>query len=495
MRGTKKLQRHRSMVDGRPDAESARATAGEHALDGASAAPGSAVLLVITGLALFITGLDNLIVTIALPTIRDTLDVSVSDLSWTVNAYTITFAVFMLGASSFGRRYGRRRSFVAGVAIFTISSAVVALSTDLVTFGIARAAQGFGAALIVPLAFALVNSYSPDRRRPVYLGILGGINGLAVAIGPFVGGLIVSVANWQMIFWINVPLGVILVVLAIAVLPVEPRRTVRVDVAGFVTVSAGLFLVVLGFLALAQEQFDLVWTVVLILAGLALLALFFRLQATASSPLVPPAAIRARGLRLSVATAFFGTAGIFGSVFLLTQYLQLVLGYEPAAAGTATLPWTLVPLVAAPAAGILASKIGMKVPLALGSVLQFAALVWFAVVVRPDVPYLLLVPGMVMAGLGMGVFFALVTGQAMALVDGEEESIASGLSNSARELGVLAGVAVVAVVFAIAGGDATAGQFAAATPAALMVAAAFQAVSVVTAAASPDERHKSVRTA
>src|SRR6218665_1021461 len=486
MRGTKKLQRHRSMVDGRPDAESARATAGEHALDGASAAPGSAVLLVTTGLALFITGLDSLIVTIALPTIRDTLDVSVSDLSWTVNAYTITFAVFMLGASSFGRRYGRRGSFVAGVAIFTISSAVVALSTDLVTFGIARAAQGFGAALIVPLAFALVNSYSPDRRRPVYLGILGGINGLAVAIGPFVGGLIVSVANWQMIFWINVPLGVILVVLAIAVLPVEPRRTVRVDVAGFVTVSAGLFLVVLGFLALAQEQFDLVWTVVLILAGLALLALFFRLPAPASSPLaspplLPPAAIRARGLRLSVATAFFGTAGIFGSVFLLTQYLQLVLGYEPAAAGTATLPWTLVPLVAAPAAGILASKIGMKVPLALGSVLQFAALVWFAVVVRPDVPYLLLVPGMVMAGLGMGVFFALVTGQAMALVDGEEESIASGLSNSARELGVLAGVAVVAVVFAIAGGDATAGQFAAATPAALMVAAAFQAVSVVKA--------------
>src|SRR6218665_2210752 len=385
MREMKRHSPHRSMVDGMHDAAAVHTPAGNRAPNGPAEPPGSVALLVITGLALFITGLDNLIVTIplpttnhtphppgrvpllvipgralfipgldnlivtiALPTIRDTLDVSVSDLSWTLNAYTITFAVFMLGASSFGRRYGRRPSFVAGAVIFTISSAVVALSADLVTFGIARAVQGFGAALIVPLAFALVNSYSPAHRRPVYLGVLGGINGLAVALGPFIGGLIISVTNWQIIFWLNVPLGMILVVFAVIVLPVEPRTPARLDIMGFVTVSAGLFLIVLGFLALAQEQFDPAWTVALILAGLLLLALFFRMQVTAGSPLVPPAAIRARGLRLSVATAFFGTAGVFGSVFLLTQYLQLVLGYESAAAGTATLPWTLVPLVAAP---------------------------------------------------------------------------------------------------------------------------------------------------
>lgn len=164
------------------------------------ARPGAVALLLIASTALFITGLDNLVVTVALPTIRKTLQVSVSDLSWTVNAYTITFAVFILGAADVGNRFGPRNSFVVGTLVFTLASATVALSSGVVAFGIARGFQGIGAALLVPLAFTLVGMYASDARRAIYLGVLGGISGLAVALGPFISGLVVAASTWQMFF-------------------------------------------------------------------------------------------------------------------------------------------------------------------------------------------------------------------------------------------------------------------------------------------------------
>jgi EmrB/QacA subfamily drug resistance transporter len=446
------------------------------------------MILVITGVALFMTGLDNLVVTVALPTIRETLDVSVSDLSWTVNAYTMTFAVFMLGAASVGNRFGRRNSFSVGIVLFTLSSAMVALSGDLLTFGVARAFQGLGAALMVPLAFTLVGMYSSSKRRPIYLGVLGGISGLAVALGPFIGGLIVAAWTWQTIFWVNVPIGVLLAAITLMALPSDSRTAARVDYAGFFTLAGGMFFIVLGVLSLSQDQFGAVLSVGLILAGIAVVGVFVWLQKRSASPLLPGRLMRSRGLMLSVATAFFGTAGVFGAIFVLMQYLQLVLGFGASETGVATLPWTLVPLVAAPLAGIAASKVGMKTALVVGAILQCSALGWFTVVISPDVTYPMLVPGMVLAGLGMGVFFALVTGQAMALVSREDDATASGLSNAARELGVLVGIATVSVVFAVVGGGVAPAEFAAATPAVLLVAAALQLVSVITAVCAPDER-------
>lgn len=450
--------------------------------------PRVALILVITGVALFMTGLDNLVVTVALPTIRETLEVSVSDLSWTVNAYTMTFAVFMLGAASVGNRFGRRNSFIFGVLLFTLSSALVAVSGDLVMFGVARAAQGLGAALMVPLAFTLVSMYSIPQRTPIYLGVLGGISGLAVALGPFIGGLIVVAWSWQAIFWVNVPIGIVLAVGTISVVPRDSRASARVDYVGFVTLATGMFLVVLGVLSLSQHQLGAALSITFVLVGIGIVCGFVWLQSRSASPLFSRRLMRSRGLTLSVATAFFGTAGIFGAVFLLMQYLQLVLGFGASETGIATLPWTLVPLVAAPLAGLVASKVGMKAPLVIGAVLQFTALVWFAFVISPDVPYVLLVPGMVLAGIGMGVFFALVTGQAMALVARKDDADASGLSNSSRELGVLVGIATVSVVFAVVGGGVRPEEFAQATPAVLAVAAALQLISVITAALVPDER-------
>lgn len=442
----------------------------------------------VTGLATFMAGLDNLVVTTALPAIRASFGVGVADLTWSVNAYTIAFSVFMLAAAALGDRFGRVLVFTLGVAVFGASSALVALAPTMLWFSLFRAVQGLGAAMIIPLAMTLLIGEVRRKNRPIALGVLGGINGLAIALGPFVGGWLVQTVDWHVIFWLNVPIAFALVPLAALSFRnvTEVERSV-VDVPGIVLLSLGLTSLLYGFL----QSERLGWTRVdsggLIVLGLALIAAFWRVELRTLTPMLPPRLLRERGFRLSLATALLTSAGVFGSVFLMTQYLQVVLAYDPLRAGLATLPWTLVPLVAAPAAGILASRVGMRWPLVVGSALQAGALLWFAFVLRADVAYPTLLPGLVGAGLGMGVFFALITGQAIAFARPDDEGIASGVGNAVREIGVLLGVAAAATVFAWRGGDSSAAGFEAGTPPTLAVTACVVAVATVTAARTPND--------
>nr|MDT0657080.1 MFS transporter [Micromonospora sp. DSM 115978] len=443
-------------------------------------------VFLITGFATFMAGLDNLVVTIALPDIQRDLDTNVTDLSWSVNAYTITFAVFMLTAAALGDRFGRRPVFAAGIALFGAASAAAAVSPTMFVFGIARAGQGLGAAIIVPLALTLLIENVPARLRTVSFGILGGINGLAIALGPFVGGWIVQTVGWHAVFWVNVPIAAALIPAALLRLRTgnRPRRT-ALDLAGVLLFSAGLFGVLYGLLQASVVGWLAAASAGSILLGLVLLGFFLVAEHRAPDPVLPPRMFGNAGFRMSIVTALLSTAGVFGVVFILTQYLRIVLGYEPLRAGLATLPWTLAPLLSAPVAGIIASRTGMRPLLIAGAALQAVALGWFALVIGPDVSYPALLPGLIAAGLGMGFFFALITGQAIAFVAPADEGTASGLGNSAREVGVLVGVAMTASVFSWAGGDTTAHGFIAGTPAALFFGAGVMVAALVAAVATP----------
>ncbi|MDO5065898.1 MAG: DHA2 family efflux MFS transporter permease subunit [Propionibacteriaceae bacterium] len=437
-------------------------------------------VVALTAGAAFIAGLDNLVVTFALPAIQRDFGLGVAALSWTVNAYTFTFAVFMLAAAAVGERIGRRTAFQVGVGVFTAASAMVALAPGIEVLIIARAVQGVGAAILVPLSLTLLVQETAEEKRPMAIAIWSAAQGLATAIGPLIGGAIVQFVGWQWAFWINVPIGLLLLLAA----PRMVRNLATVhgsfDLLGLVGLSAGMLALVIALTAGDP----------MLAAGAGALGLFILLWfllhiRRAQNAVVDPRLLRSKGFTLTNVTALLVTAGMFGVVFLLTQYFQRVLGYEPLQAGLLTLPWTLLPVIAAPIAGQLVARFGTKVILTVGAVLQAASLVSFALVLRPDVPYLLLLPGLLLAGLGMGAFFAVLATQALRFVATKDEGIASGINNFVRELGVLVGVAALAAVFVATGGQADATQFTRGLVASLWVGAAVLTLAVVTSLMTP----------
>ena len=283
--------------------------------------------IVITGLALFMASLDNLVVLTALPVIRVHLHAGLSGLEWTVNAYTLTFAVLLLSAAVVGERFGRRRIFVAGIALFTASSAVAALAPSIAVLVAARALQGAGGAMIMPLSLTLLSAAVPPERRNAALGIWGAIGGTAVAIGPLVGGAVTSGWAWQYIFWLNVPVGVVLVPLAWWKLSESRGPSNRLDLAGVALVSAGLFGIVLGLVRGNAHG----WTSTSVLASFVV----GRGRCSAhSSPGSSGPTTRCstsgcshrRGFAAVNVTALLFSFGMFGAIFFLTQFLQTVQG-------------------------------------------------------------------------------------------------------------------------------------------------------------------------
>lgn len=363
------------------------------------------------GTATFMASLDNLVVTMALPHIQREFSTSIQGLTWTVNAYTLPFAILMLAAAMAGDRWGRRRVFSAGVLLFGFGSAVAASAPSYEIFVAARAVQGVGGALVVPLSLTLLISAVPVGRRALVIAVLSGIQGLGIALGPFIGGLIISFTEWQWVFWINVPITAVVLALSLLIPSSQLHRTDRLPLLSLGLLSLGL----LGAAATALTFSDRSWWT-LVWMGLTVVCLGVGLRHVLRQDhaALPAALLRTSGFIRSNATALLVTAGIFGIVFILTQYLQVAMGYTPLQAGVATLPWTLLPAVSAPVAGMAVSRLGMRPLITMSTILQILGLGWFLMVIHPDASYLSLLPGMIMAGLGMGVFFALITGQAIA---------------------------------------------------------------------------------
>ena len=437
-----------------------------------------------TSLPMFMATLDNLVMTSALPVIHTDLDASVGDLSWFVNAYTLAFATFMLPAATLGDRWGRRRVMLAGITVFTLASIGSALATSSAVLITTRAFQGLGAAAVLPLSLTLLAAAVPPARRAMAIGIWGGVSGLGVALGPVIGGSVVEGISWQAIFWLNVPVALVAVPLLWLSVSESFGRRQPVDLRGTVLVGGAVFL---GIWAIVHGNDDGwgSWRVLVpLLVAVALVPAYVvhaRTPSRRDHAVLPLRLFASRSFTVANVIALSFTVGMFGAVFLLAQDLQIVMGYSPLEAGLRTLPWTAAPMVVAPIAGALASRTGLRALLVPGLLLQTLSLVWMAVVTENGSSYAALVPGLLMAGIGMGLTFA---PNATAVLDGmpeEDFGTASSANSTIREFGVALGVALLTAVFLGHGGELTPTGYDGAIGPALLVGAATVAVATVAA--------------
>jgi EmrB/QacA subfamily drug resistance transporter len=412
-----------------------------------------------TSLALVMVTLDNLVVTTALPVIRKDLHASIEGLEWTVNAYTLTFAVLLLTGAALGDRFGRRRMFAIGLAIFTVASAAAALAPSMGVLVAARAVQGLGGAIVMPLTLTILSAAVPAEKRGVALGAWGGIQGLAVALGPLVGGAVVSGLSWQWIFWINVPVGLVLIPLALRRLDETHGPSERLDLPGVGLASAGLLGIVWGLVRGNGQGWTSPEIVRALGGGAIVLAAFVLWELRTESPMLPMRFFRNRTFAMTNLASLFMFFGMFGSIFLLAQFFQTVQGYSPFGSGLRILPWTAMPIFVAPIAGALSDRIGGRRIIATGLALQAIGLGWIAAVSTPTTPYAELVAPFVISGIGMALFFAPVANVVLSSVRPAEEGQASGANNAIRELGGVFGVAVLASIFSHYGGYGTGQSF------------------------------------
>src|SRR4051794_20916615 len=443
------------------------------------------VAIVAASLPMFMATLDNLVMTSALPVIQVDLGSSVGQLSWFMNAYTLAFATFMLPAATLGDRLGRRRVMLAGITVFTLASIASALSTSSEALIAARAVQGLGAAAIMPLSLPLLAAAVPPAMRAAAIGIWGGVSGLGVALGPVIGGAVVEGVSWQAIFWLNVPVALVAVPLLLVAIPESRGAWQRLDPVGTLLLGGAVFLGIWGIVHGNDDG----WSDPRVLGPLVLSAVLvptYVLWARRREYAVLPLRLF-RSRKFTVANVIFlmFTLGMFGTVFLLAQYLQVVQGYTPLQAGLRTLPWTAAPMVVAPIAGALVGRLGYRSLLFTGLVLQTVSLVWFAVITENGSAYPSFLVPLIMAGVGMGLVFA--PGASMVL-DGLPDSdfaIASSANSTIREFGVALGIAVLVAVFLGNGGEITPTGYDGAIGPALLTGAGAVAVAAVASLFAP----------
>ncbi|MET8946338.1 DHA2 family efflux MFS transporter permease subunit [Streptomyces sp. NPDC004542] len=449
---------------------------------------GAVWALVITSAAGFMASLDNLVVTTALPSIRQDLGGALDDLEWTVSAYTLTFAVLLMFGAALGDRFGRRRLFLAGLTVFTAASAAAAMAPGIGSLVAARAVQGAGAAVMMPLTLTLLTAAVPAAKRGTAYGIWGAVNGLAVASGPLIGGSLTEHVSWHWIFWLNVPLGLALLPLARLRLAESHGTGAPLDVPGTLLASGGLFGIVYGLVRGPADGWTDTVVLTALFAGGALLAGFVLYSTRAENPMLPMRLFRSRAFSGINAASLLMFVGMFGSIFLLSQYMQGVLGYSPTEAGFRMLPWTGMPMLVAPVAGILSDRVGGRPIVATGLFLQALGLGYLASVATADVSYATQLPGLIVSGIGMALYFAPAANLVMSSVRPHEQGIASGANNALREVGGALGVAVMASIFSAQGGYASAQNFVDGLKPALMTGSGAVALAGVAALLIPGGR-------
>jgi EmrB/QacA subfamily drug resistance transporter len=436
---------------------------------------------VVAAVASFMVSLDNLVVTTALPQIRTHLHSGVQGLEWIVNAYTLTFAVLLLTGAALGDRFGRRRMLSVGLAIFTLASMAAALAPSIGILIAARAVQGVGGAIVLPLTLTIISHAAPAERRGALLGIYGAVAGLAVAFGPLVGGAITQWASWQWIFWLNVPIG--LAVLTIVGRVQESWGPVgRLDGSGLALGSIGLFGIVYALISTDSHAWASANVALPLMAGLAITGLFIFHERRTANPMLPLRLFRERTFSAANVASLLFSFGMFGSIFLLAQFLQTAQHLSPLAAGLRILPWTAMPILVAPIAGPLSDRIGGRPLMVTGLALQAGGLAWLAAVLSPAVTFATLVTPFVLCGVGMSLFFVPVSNMVLGSVPTSEEGVASGANNAVRELGGVIGIAVLASVFASRGSYASPAAFVAGTRPAILIGAVIVAGGAVAAA-------------
>jgi EmrB/QacA subfamily drug resistance transporter len=409
-------------------------------------------VIVASTLPMFMVSLNNLVVINALPAINWQLGASVVGLQWVINVYVLSFAGLLLTGAALGDRYGRRRVFIASTLVFIAGSIGCALSRSIMDLVYFRVLQGVGAAAVFPLSLTLVAGTVPEHRRGAAVGLWGGLNGLGVALGPMIGGAITQAFGWPWIFWLNVPFGLLGIRLVMRAIDddVAGRKGDKprtIDLPGVVLASAAVTLAVWGIV----QASVLGWIASQVLGAFAistvLAMLFVFWERRARNPLLPLRFYRIRTFVLSNLVSLAMFFGVFGSIFFLVQYMQGPMGFSPFAAGVRTLPWTAMPMVVAPVAGLIADRVGGARLIAIGMFLTAVALAWIAVIARIDLTYGRMVPALVLAGIGMGLMLAPTAVLVLNSVTVAEHGKASGANTTIREVGGALGVAVLTTVF------------------------------------------------
>ncbi|HEX2016770.1 MAG TPA: DHA2 family efflux MFS transporter permease subunit, partial [Solirubrobacteraceae bacterium] len=441
--------------------------------------------LLVVSIALFMTVLDNLVVTVALPSIRLDLGASVQSLEWTVNAYVLSYAVLLLTGAALGDRFGRRRMFILGLGLFTLASAAAAVAPNTGLLIATRAVQGAGAAVVTPLTLTLLAAAFPTERRGMALGIWSGISGMAVAIGPLVGGGVIESLSWHWIFWINVPIGLVLIPVAARVLRESVGPFDRLDLPGLAMASGGLFGLVFGLVRAQSLGWGNPTVLVSLAVGLLLVGAFVAWERRTPMPMLPMGFFARRAFAVTNVVSLTMYFGMFGSIFFMTQFFQTVLGYSALEAGLRMLTWTGATMLVAPIAGVLSERLGSRPFMVAGLTLQGAALAWIASVASTTLPFSDVVIPFVMAGAGMALVFAPSANAVLSSVRTDQAGQASGANNAIREVGGVFGIAVLATVFSGAGSYASHPAFVNGFRSALWVGAGVLAVGAVVTVAFP----------
>ena len=427
--------------------------------EGKRLAPGQGWVLALTSLASFMVSLDTQVVATALPVIRVRLHASLGALEWTVNAYTLTFAVLLLTGAALGERLGRRRMLAVGTGLFTAASAACALAPNAGALVAARAMQGAGAALVLPLALALLSAGFPPQRRAWAIGIFSALTGLAVAAGPIVGGAVAQGIAWQWIFWLNVPIGVVMIPLILTKLTASSRVSAGLDPLGLVLATGAA----LGLVWALIRANSLGWAspeiVGALAAGAALAVAFIGWELRAAEPMVPLRLFRSRAYAAGNAACLCVFAVLFGLVFFMAQFLQTGLGYDPLGAGLRLAPGWATLMLIAPFAGTLIRRFGERALIAGGLTAFAGALIWIALIARTGLPYPELIAPLLLAGCGVSLAIPPTQSVVMTAVAPADIGKASGTFNMLRQLGGVFGVAICAAVFAAHGGYSSAATF------------------------------------
>jgi EmrB/QacA subfamily drug resistance transporter len=446
--------------------------------------------LVLVSLGLFMAALDTLVVTTALPVLRVSLHTSLSDLEWTVNAYNLAFACSLLTGAALGDRFGRRRIFCVGLAVFTAASAGSALAPTVGVLIGTRAVQGVGAAMVMPLTLTLISEAFPAERRGVAIGLWGGIAGLAVAAGPIIGGAVVEGLNWHWIFWLNVPIGLILIPLSASRLRESFGPRPRLDVIGLLLAGGGLFAITWGLVRSSALGWASGEVIGALLAGASVVGLFLWWEHRTPNPMLPLALFRRARFTSANAVSFFMYASLFGAAFLMSQFFQTAQHHSPVQTGLRLLPWTAAPMIISPVAGKLAERYGNRPFMTIGLVLQGTGLAWVAAIATARVGYGELGVALGVAGVGISLVFPTVSTEVLASVPDQEVGIASGTNSALREVGGVFGVAVLASIFARPGVYAVPTVFVQGFTAALWVGAAFSAAGALAAVLGRAQRRR-----
>jgi EmrB/QacA subfamily drug resistance transporter len=412
-------------------------------------------VLALASVASFMVFLDAMVVTTALSTIRQDLGTSIEALEWTLNAYNLSFAVLLLTGTALGDRFGRRRRMAAGLGLFIAASAACAVSRDGGSLIAARAVQGAGAALVIPLAMTLLGAAFPREQRGKALGIYSSVSGLALIAGPAVGGAIAQGLAWQWIFWINLPVGAVVIPLVLRRIPESFGPPARLDMPGLALVTGAALGVVWGLMRGNEAGWASLEVLASLAAGIVLAVGFVGWELRAREPMVPMRFFRSRAFSAGVAASFLFYASMYGVLFFLPQFLQVAQGHEPLGAGLRLLAWTATLFVFAPIGGTLVNRVGERPLVAGGVLLQAIGFAWIAAIAAPDLAYAKLIAPLILAGGGVSMAMPAAQSAILGAVAADEVGKASGTFNMLRFLGAVLGIAVAVAVFAGTGNVAT----------------------------------------